>query len=96
MAALPNLTFEVTPAAGSEPLPVVIVRDEKSLRDLLTTLVGGILGWFVIAWIIMLLVPVVFPEHPLSYWQSFALYVLGSYIFKTDIGSVLRLYTRRK
>lgn len=84
-----NLQYE-----GSDPLPVVIVRDKKSGHDLGVRAAATVIAFFLTSWIVMLLLPLV-GLRP-GYWAAAGIYLLSNTLFKTDIKSLVTLYTREK
>lgn len=73
--------------------PVVIVQDKKSLSTLIAMIVGNVLQLLLSGWIVMLLLPYVTPWAP-GYWQTVAGLVVVGTAVKTDVGTLVRLYTR--
>lgn len=84
-----NLQYE-----GSDPLPVVIVRDKKSRYDLGVRAAAAVIAFFLTSWIVMLLLPLV-GLRP-GYWAAAGIYLLANILFKTNINSLVTLYTREK
>lgn len=65
------------------------MNEENEDRKTIEKLLGYILGFFVECWIVMLLwnwlTPMFGINVQLTYWQSFGLLVLCSYLFKNNL-----------
>lgn len=73
-------------------VPVVIVQDNKSNRELFVMLFSGIITLLVKAWLVMLLIGSV-ADWGLSYWQVLvAVAILGA--IQSDGDAPWKLYTR--
>ena len=62
-----------------KPIPVTIIRPYMGWEEIGVKFGASLITAALMAWFVMLLIPVVIDWHP-SYWQSIALYVLGSLV----------------
>lgn len=76
------------------PTPVVIVQDKKSLPTLWGMVLGGVAAFFIKTWAVMVLLPYVLPGVAPSFWRVAAGLVILAVAVKTNVGSLVRLYTR--
>lgn len=77
---------------GNTPLPVTIIRPPIKWVEAFGRITGGICGYFLTAWLVMLIAAAQTPWHP-GYWQVFFLIVGVRLVLPTT--SSYRMWTKR-
>lgn len=72
----------------SKAIPVVIVQPERTKTALTSRFTAGILTALLEGWLVMLLVPVAFNQHP-SYWQAVSILLIARLLFAQNLPPTL-------